>query len=260
MTSMHCIMKVYALGSHGQSDTQGKVIITIELVPNHTDIKGLTLFKGQHMNNPFYRELKINCGKIIKVSDLSEKKDFETVTVKTGTINTNISIGKYFDIREGSSYITAFQYKIAVLEASGYVARNYTGCAYTHYESGLIKTKSYYKDGNLVSVFHNRDDPFNTLQYVRQFKNSIIECEFSYDERESLIRQTWYNSKGDVFLDTGLPSNTERAPPIPIAKPSPSISSTDESFGFDDSNESDLHNEEDELNTGIKPADDDSYV
>lgn len=198
-------MKVYVLGSHGQSNTNGKVLISVELTPN-TDMRGITIYNGKHITNPFYRELKLNAGKITRITDLEEEYDFTAATIQLDGQSYQVDLGKYFYLADTdgkeidrSDYITAYQYKSAVLEISEYIARGYTGVAYTHYPSGKIKIKAYYKKGNIHSRFYYRDDTFNTLEGVRQYHKDKVECEYTYDTREALTKQLWYNSKGRVY-------------------------------------------------------------
>lgn len=213
-------MRVYLLGSHGQSNTNGNALITVELLKGHTDMKGITKYYGKHIVSPFYRKLKLNAGHVTRITDLEEEYDFST-----GSIGTfNIAVGKYFyvDTDKMSEYLTAYPYKIGVLEQSGYVSRGYNGTLYTHHESGNLKTKSNYKKGRLHSRFYYRDDPYNSLEKVMQYnEDNKLDCEFLYDGRESLIKQMWYNSRGKIFHKVNHASEPE---PEPVPVPEPTLS------------------------------------
>lgn len=211
-------MKVYTLGSHGQSNTNGKVLITIELLPNHTDMKGIMEYPGNHITRPFYRELKLNAGKVTRISDLEEEYDFTGAMIQLDGQQYNLELNKYFYLAktdgeevDRSEYIVAYQYKAACLEQSEYVARGYTGVNYIHYPSGAIKIKSYYKSGNVYSRSYYRDDVFNTREGVRNYRsNGQLDCEFTYDAREALIGQKWYNSKGKPYSSHTIGSSASR--------------------------------------------------
>jgi hypothetical protein len=75
----------------------------------------------------------------------------------------------------------------------------------------------YYKSGNLYSRFNYRDDSYNTLESVRQYRSGVLDCEFTYDAREALVRQRWYNSKGKVYTLLDEPSDP---PPSEDGRPS----------------------------------------
>jgi hypothetical protein len=224
-------MKVYLMGAHGQSNTNGKTIVTIELLPEHTDMSGITLYNGKHLTNPFYRQLKVNAGHVVMITDLEEKNEFkDTVVAWNGTFVT-LKGGSYFYLEPSDSYLTAYQYKLPVLEETDYVARGYNGVAWSHYTNGNIRSKKYYKAGNLHSCFYYRDDPYNTLEKVKQYNNGRLDCEFEYDAREALVKQNWYNSKGAVYHkiksgtalaepepdDLAPPASDDPSPPAPPA-------------------------------------------
>lgn len=229
-------MKLYTLGSHGQSNTEGKVIITLETVPDITDQKGLKYFKGPMLHAPFYRELRLNVAKVTNISDLEGAHEFATVTLNIQGIKNNIELNTYIEIDNYDmeyNYIPVHSHRIPVLEKSNYVARNYNGVKYVHYESGLIKTKLYYKDGCIYAKFNHRNDLYNSLESVNQYNQEIQTSQFWYDERESLIKQVWFDSRGDVYTSNDLARCAERKrrassefirnlPPIPnIPPPTP---------------------------------------
>lgn len=216
------------LGAHAHSNTGSMVLVTVELLPKHTDMKGITIYHGKSIINPFYRPLKVNAGKIVRITDLEEKDDFTDAIVND---EYHIYLNKYFYLTDDAEttghepkeidqeeYLTAYQYKIAVLEQSEYVARGYTGTVYKHYPSGNIATKRYYKDGNIHSRFYHRDDTYNTLEAVRQYRpgteDETIDCELLYDTREALIHQQWYNSKGKLYhkINTQTKSRSNPTP------------------------------------------------
>jgi hypothetical protein len=209
-------MKVFLLGTYGPSKTDSKVIITVELLPNHTDMKGITVYHGKHIVNPFYRKLRLNAGKVICIADLEEEHEHLEATIRIGGNDCTLISGNYFylhkesmPVLDQSEYLIAYQYKVAVLEASGYKARGYTGVHYTHYETGNIQAKIYYQSGTLHSRFCYRDDDFNTLRGVRQYHDGVLDCEFDYDAREALIRQRWYDSRGNVYHTINARPNEE---------------------------------------------------
>lgn len=209
-------MKLYTLGSHGQSSTEGKVIITLETVPDITDNKGLEYFKGSMLHAPFYRELRLNIGKVVNIVDLEGEHEFTTVTFNLKGIKNNLELNTYIEINQYDleyNYIPVYLNKIPLLEKSHYVARNYNGVKYVHYESGLIKTKVYYKDGSINAQFQYRNDLYNSLESVKQYNQESQTSQFWYDERESLIKQVWFDSKGDVYTSNELARSSSRKRP-----------------------------------------------
>ena len=217
-------MKLYALGTHGQSDTEGKVIITIETIQDITDQEGLEYCDNKILHSPFYRELRLNIGKIIKISDLEGKQQFVTVTLTINGVKNNLELNTIIEI-EGYNmnynYIPVYKYQTPVLEKSNYVARNYNGVKFIHYESGLIKTKVYYKDGYINAQFNHRNDIYNSLESVKQYNQEIQTSQFWYDNRESLIRQVWFDSKGEVYTSNQI-SNTRSSRKRPATPKFPS--------------------------------------
>ncbi len=213
-------MKLYALGTHGQSDTEGKVIITLETIPDVTDLSGLEYCDNKILHSPFYRELRLNIGKIVKITDLEGKQEFATVTLTINGIKNNLELNTFIEVEDFNinyNYIPVYQYKTPVLEKSHYVARNYNGVKFVHYESGLIKTKVYYKDGYINAQFNHRNDIYNSLESVKQYNQEIQTNQFWYDSRESLIRQIWFDSKGEVYTSNQIsnPCSSRKRPATP---------------------------------------------
>jgi hypothetical protein len=201
-------MNVYALGTNFKSATDNKVIITIELC-NQTDMSGIDHFHGTSVHSPFYRQLKINCGKVIKITDLLDETSFSLATVTWNQLDiAELQLNKYFVVEHHDNdkkCIIAYQYKISVIEQAGYVGKKYNGVSYKHYPSGLIAMKKYHKNGQLHSCSCYRDDMYNTLQGVRIYNNGRMDCDLTYSEREVLLQQTWYDSKGRVYSDAKAP-------------------------------------------------------
>jgi len=229
--------KVYALGHHASSSTGSKVLVTIEPLPEVTDMAGLRIY--QHAGNAgdagsstgptlnsFYRSLKLNAGKIVRICDLAEEHDFTSAVLmlNNNSQEVTLDVNKYFNIdgydpNRCGCYLDVYQYKAAAVEDSCYVARNYSGVLYRHYPTGLIRNKIYYRRGSAVSIFYYRDDSYNSLEAVRQYNGKSLECEFVYDERESLVQQVWYDSKEKIFSSWAAASHP-RAPQAPPPAPS----------------------------------------
>lgn len=210
------LMKVYALGDNFESKTQEKVLVTIELLPT-TDMKGLECCETL-LTNPFYRELKINSGKVTKITDLTEEYEYTTALLPCGDMCTMFECDKYFDIKgyNDTTCIIAYQYKIAAAEGADYVHKDYSGMRDTHYPNGNMRTRCNYVKGVLHSQRFHRNNLYNTMERVCLYNQGIIECEFTYDDRETLIRQVWYTSKGEVYSEKDL---TSRAPRPPAPRP-----------------------------------------
>jgi len=261
-------MKVFLLGTYGPSKTDSKVIVTVELLPNHTDMKGITLYHGKHIVNPFYRKLRLNAGKVICIADLEEEHEHLEATIQIGGSECTLKSGKYFylykestPVLDQSEYLIAYQYKVAVLEESGYKAHGYTGVHYTHYETGNNRTKIYYQSGMLHSRFYYRDDDFNTLESVRQYHNNgILDCEFNYDVREALIRQRWYDSKGNVYhtINSRLANEETDDLPAVTAATAATVATEGDAVVTDTDSDSDSEPEPEPRPKEPKPKDDDS--
>lgn len=230
-------MNVYVRGITPESTTNAAAIITVELC-DQTDMKGIECHNGL-FHNPFYRELKVNCGKVIEITDLKGEKSFDCAQIHWVPSDAEIAgmtlhKGKYFyvhgydpsksidiGILHVGRYITAYSHKAAVVEKSGYVDPDYTGTAYRHHPNGLIKEKVYYKKGKRRAVYKYRDDAFNTLKEVNMFNQSesIPECTYEYNEREALTKETWYTSKGSVHSTVCAKEPEPELPPLPIKRP-----------------------------------------
>jgi hypothetical protein len=224
---LHKVMKVYTLGSLAQSDTEHKTLITIELVPDVTDMNGFKFQKGSVFTSSFYREIPINAGKIVKICNLLETQEFKTTHMMFDSTEYTVTLGQFFKIDEYSydkpdKHLVTYQYKLSAVEQSDYVSPDYNGVYVTHYPSGMIRMKKNYRSGNLHSCFMYRNDVFNTLEGVRIYTNGYVSSEYTYDTRERLIRQVWYKSTGEIYskksgnLAAKAMSRRKKAPSSPI--------------------------------------------
>jgi hypothetical protein len=221
-------MNVYVLGKNIKSDTNNYVIVTVELC-NLTDLKGINLFHDgvnrSGLYTTFYRQLKINCGKVIRITDLMGKQSFDTAHIDSHEIH----IDKYFFVENynfENNCLIGYQYQIAVIEQAGYVGADYNGVAYKHYSSGLIEMKKYYCNGKLYSCYTYRDDKYNTHSNTKLYNNKILESEMVYNEREIFMHQIWYNLKGEIYSTISNPNAVKKPDPTepePALAPAPTV-------------------------------------
>jgi hypothetical protein len=220
VTTLIIPMRVYAIGHNDKSTTANKVIITIELLSGITNTAGLTL-SVKDLHTPFYRALRIDSGRVERITDLECEYDFTSATadvnlrlpaltdtaitaddVRPVNARVELPVSKYFYINNApgeDNAIVAYQHRSALLEQTYYVARGYTGVHYRHYENGLVANKKYYSKGQISADFMYRNDAFNTLMGVHMYKGGILECQYQYDSREALVGQVWYDSSGKVY-------------------------------------------------------------
>lgn len=213
-------MRVYAVGHNDKSTTNSKVIVTIELLEGITNTAGLTI-TDKDLHSPFYKELRIDSGRVERITDLEGEYDFTTATVEVSlrpaiiagitadpqrqvTTSVELPVSKFFSVNNADgdqNAIIAYQYRTALLEQSYYVARGYTGVHYRHYQNGLVANKKYYDKGQICADFMYRNDKFNTLMGVHMYKSGILECRYQYDSREALVGQIWYDSDGNEYTN-----------------------------------------------------------
>ena len=198
-------MKVYCLGSNDASETAGQVLVVVELVTDITDLKGVQTYQGKPLKAPFYLQCNVNCGKIESISDLTEEHKFETANMCIDDEMVSVTIGKYFDVPDynyqAGRCLKAYRNKVAAVEHSSYVNPTFTGVKYTHFPSGNIGKKSAYVKGDLHSEKLYRDDAFNTLEGCRVYHKGKVQCEFTYDDTETLLSQAWYNGDGTLYTE-----------------------------------------------------------
>lgn len=231
-------MNVYVRGVSPESTTNAAVIVTVELC-DQTDMKGIENHNGL-FHNPFYRVLKVNCGKVVQITDAKGDKSFDCAQINWSPDGASISAmnvhtGKYFCVhgynREVGAdvgilhvgrYVTAYSNKAAVVERSGYVDPDYTGVAYMHYPNGLIENKTYYKRSKRYAVYHHRNDAFNTLQRVEMISShNTVECVYEYNEREALTKETWYTGGGTIHSEICAKEPESEPEPKPLIKRPP---------------------------------------
>lgn len=185
--------KVYILGNRSEKDKEPQVpvLVTIETIDNLTVIVNENL---KTVQCPFYQSLNINCGKIHKITDVTEKIEFLWTNIK-GTD------GDSFKIQKGQFFLgslTCYVYKIAAMEAAD-PHYKFRGVRYTHYSNGLIKSKQCYNSGKITHSYRYRNDTYNTIYETTIYRNGKPEIVNTYDEQEILSGQTFLMSNGKVF-------------------------------------------------------------
>lgn len=209
---MTSILKVYTVGFR-----PSPMLVTIEVL-NRTDKSGLNVIPV-NLHCPFYLSGLINCGRILRITDLSEKKEYGWAILDTVIGKKKVKVDQYFDIPNydyaANCGLKVYMYKIAAVEGCDHVSEGYCGAAYKHYPGGNIRTKLNYYKGDIAGEYLYRNDVYNTMEINRTYKKGVIDTEFFYDKRERYIGKRAYKSNGDVFTETG--EN------LPVLEPNPKV-------------------------------------
>lgn len=216
-------MEVYLLANNKSSRTNGRVIVTIKLL-KQTDMSGFTPKKK--LNVDFYYPYKINCGRVVKITDLNNVGHFLTASIKIPGLkipSITIQSDKYIAIKHhayDSDKLKAFvvyKYKHGVLNETGHVSAKFTGAHYIYYTDGKIREKIDYKDGKVCTRNLFYQNAYNSRKSCMVFNPelNVIEHEYIYDNKENLVCKNVFSSDG-AFLqrnvyDGGKPRTHYRA-------------------------------------------------
>lgn len=201
-------MITYAIGNNNKSKTRKFVLVTIE-TNILTDMSSFTTNPADNYPiflSDFYMKYGINIGKIVKITDLHEKDEFDTASVPFNGSYVEFLVGKLFkvdnhDYTSSKKSIQVFKHKLAARESTGYISRSYDGVHYIHFENGTIKQKSYYLEGNLTTMYCYRNDTYNTLKSSIICRDGKPETEYMYDDRETLVSRNIYNEQGHLIKE-----------------------------------------------------------
>ena len=207
------IMHVYRLANHNRSKTKRSVLVTIELIPDHTDMKSIN--RIFNMDSLFittlYYPFRINAGKIISITSLDNKQDFEFCyinRVKYCKNNYFKITGYSYDKRSlpDKHYLTVYKTYDAALDGSEYIPTKYTGIKLTHYSNGKLLKKCYYFLGklrNMVVYYNNQNNSVkhdikyhNGVQHIESVYNTIglLVCNYTFDNSGRIIESSRYTN------------------------------------------------------------------
>lgn len=197
MTCVYCV---------DNSTPNQPLIITIELL-TETDLSSLHR-KPLHFKCPFYQRGMINCGKIKHIENIGNTKEHYEASIFFNNDFHRVGLGQYINIKNYNyrmgNGIIVYLYKIAALEHTKYVHKDYTGIRYIHYSGGQLRKKSYYRHGQLLYAYLYRNDVFNTQeQYHKYGSHEWVMCAYFYDGSERYVGEAYYNEKGTVFTQFG---------------------------------------------------------
>jgi hypothetical protein len=202
-------MLLYKVCKNDDSKTNRAVIVTLETIPDVTDmshINGNCSSDYPIFLSDFHLLYRINCGKIIAITDLNGEDKFTTAELSFANNTVQLVVGQYFQI-DNHNYksntvdhhaLWCHKYMAAARLSVNYVSSNYTGVYYRFYPNGTIQDRFYYKGGKLEQHSAYRNDTFNTLRVVLIFRDNYPETEYLYDDRETLIGQNVYDDKGQL--------------------------------------------------------------
>jgi hypothetical protein len=177
----------YALGTRPVP-----VIITIEPTesagsrPSHRDT---------------YTTLTLNSGRIVKITDATEKINYDWANIKIGDTLITVKQNQYFLTIAGTG-LYCYYNKCAVMEDLD-PETLFTGVRFKHYTNGKIRDKLCYNNGDLSCLYNYRDDLYNTLCSFTVYKHGKPQVISSYNERELLLKQQWVTEKGKTIAEKG---------------------------------------------------------
>ena len=187
------------------------VLITVESV-DLTDKKG-SIIEPENFYSPFYIKKLINCGHIVKITDIHETVEYETAQVQFEEEKVNLSNNSYFNIlnydyAKGIA-LTVYMNKTAALETLK-EPLNFTksGFRYVHYEGGALKAKLCYQ-GEFLIAFYYRNDLYNTLEKKILYNCEQIEIINHYDEHEKKIKREVFSHNGAEPKNDKDPRDTD---------------------------------------------------
>lgn len=245
-------MEVYKLGLNTKSSTAGKVLITLEVIDGQTDLSSFTkdIEKYKHaLLNDFYFPYKINCGKVLKITDLEENSTFDNACINTGIHGKiNLKTGNFFKIsdhdykrnEERNNYsFTVYKYKAGVLNEAKYVGKRTTGTRYYYMSNGKIREKVYYKNGVIIRSFDYYNNPYNSMKASFLYtETGVLQTEYYYDQHENITRQVVRRPDGTVFNSVNYDPDDDISNSYDQLRPS-LVSRTDEDSEEEDSEEED---------------------
>ena len=213
-------MHVYRLANHNQSKTKRTVMVTIELIPEHTDMTNLNrnFNKDRSFINTLYYPFRINAGKIVSISSLNNKQMFNFCYINRVKycINNYFKFTGYcYDDKKNpvpdKHYLTVYKTYDAALDGTMYIPSKYTGIKLTHYSSGKLLKKYYYFIGKLNNIVIYYNNQNNSVKHNIVFHNGIQRQEKVYNTIGELVCTYMFDENGRItasnsYSDTILPS------------------------------------------------------
>ena len=184
-------MKLYIVGHRDENEP---ALVTVETIDSISDLSKLEIDKIPNIVSPFYRSVDLNCGKIIKITDMTEKIEYFWANIN----GIKLQKGQYF-LAGDTDKITCYMYKTSAAEDAE-PCPTFSGVRYKHYNNGLLKTKKCYMNGVLVCSYSFRNDIYNTVSDTAMFKNGRPELVNIFNDQEVLQEQKVLTGKGKVFM------------------------------------------------------------
>jgi len=227
---------VYALANNTQSKTNKKVIVTIKLLKDQTDMTSFIedIEKYRHnLMSDFYFEYKINAGKIVKITSLDGHQVFLNASINfrkptKQTENITLTLNDYFQIKHydyaeksHDSALRVFKYKLGVLNHAKYVPLKFSGVLYYYLQNGKIDEKNYYNNGKLLTKYCYYNNKFNTLKTATEYSdNGHPTNRYFFDIDENMTKRQIFRSDGKLFNTVSLQDEfnaTEYKMPSPLS-------------------------------------------
>ena len=213
-------MHVYRLANNNRSRTKRMVVVTIELIQDHTDMTNLNrnFSADASFINTLYYPFRINAGKIINILSLDNKQQFNFCyinRVKYCKNNYFKFTGYCYDDKEDpipdKHYLTVYKTRDAALDGIIYIPQKYTGIKLSHYSSGKLLKKCYYflgKLSNMVVYYNNQN---NSVKHNIKYYNGTQHQEMIYDTIGELVCKYTFDDSGRIagsnsYSTTILPS------------------------------------------------------
>jgi hypothetical protein len=196
-------MYVYRLGQNNSSKTKREVLVTIEIIPDITNVSDLTQsIKKISEKKSLYCPSKINAGKITSIIDLDGN---ELLCCYINRVK--YEINKYFNIigYDYSSpsfdryYLNVYQSIDGALNDSLYISTNYTGLKYKYYCNGKIQKKKYYFLGKLKNLVIYYNNQTNSIKHEIKYRQDQPYSEKVYNTIGLLSCNYTFNDKGKII-------------------------------------------------------------
>jgi len=207
-------MDVYKIAYNNKSPTNHQVLMTIRIIPTHSDLSNIS--NTPKITNDLYFAYKINMGQVVKISSLDEKIEFTDCYINTevhGKIE--FQINKFFKIvnfdynnTADNYYLSVYKYIIGALNTSSYINPETTGVKFVFYQNGKIQEKLYYKQGIIAQKHVYRNNEFNSLHYSYVYSDAgVLETEYEYSSDEALLKISSYLTGNKVTVPVNTLEN-----------------------------------------------------
>lgn len=163
----------------------------------------VTMIAPKLLHSPMSITYILDCGKVTNIMDTIGNTYEDCLIVDSDTAEELVlCVDEYFH-----GELKVKKYQMATITSDMPVANTYSGTRYTYFDGGLISGKFNYSDGKLCTSYYYRNDAYNTLEGARIYTNtqniSKIDAEYTYDDRETLLEQRWFDSEERLYYCSG---------------------------------------------------------